>query len=109
MALGEPLSISLISMVELEGGIVIRPELAASRRRLLDALARQLTIVDVDQSVLAGYRRIVEQVGFSRRKIIDRLIAATAIVHDLTLVTINGKDFRDIPGLRIEVWPAPAQ
>jgi predicted nucleic acid-binding protein len=55
------------------------------------------------------YGDIVRANGFSRTRVFDRLIAATALVHDLTLVTINGADFRDNPGLNLEVWPVPAQ
>jgi len=32
------------------------------------------------------------------------MIAAVALVHDLTLVTHNTADFRPIPGLRLEDW-----
>ena len=35
---------------------------------------------------------------------IDLLIAATALVHDLTLVTHNTKDFQRIPNLRTADW-----
>ena len=35
---------------------------------------------------------------------LDLFIAATALVHDLTLVTDNGPDFRNVSGLRIEDW-----
>jgi len=31
-------------------------------------------------------------------------IAATALVHDLTLITHNVKDFQHIPDLLIEDW-----
>jgi tRNA(fMet)-specific endonuclease VapC len=34
----------------------------------------------------------------------DRLIAAHALALDLTLVTANPRDFRDIPQLRVEDW-----
>ena len=34
----------------------------------------------------------------------DLWIAATALVHDLTLVTHNVKDFANLPGLRVEDW-----
>jgi tRNA(fMet)-specific endonuclease VapC len=34
----------------------------------------------------------------------DLRIAATALVHDLTLVTRNHKDFSRVPALRIEDW-----
>jgi tRNA(fMet)-specific endonuclease VapC len=34
----------------------------------------------------------------------DLLIASVALAHDLTLVTHNTDDFRDIPNLRLEDW-----
>ena len=54
-----------------------------------------------------AYRKIVRQSGFSRRKTLDRMIAATALVNNATLVTANGPDFADIPGLALEIWSAP--
>lgn len=35
------------------------------------------------------------------------LIAATALVHDLTLVTHNSKHFAGVPDLTIEDWVSP--
>ena len=39
-----------------------------------------------------------------RRKLLDRMIAAQALVHRATLVTRNAADFRDVPGLSILEW-----
>lgn len=36
----------------------------------------------------------------------DPLIAATALAHDVTLVTHNVREFSRVPGLRIEDWEA---
>jgi len=101
-------SMSLLTLVELEGGVYSRPELLRSRRNAVDALLGRLSVEPFDARTIAAYGRIVAVYGFSRRRILDRLIAATAIVNDLTLITINADDFRDIPGLKLEVWPAPA-
>ncbi len=38
---------------------------------------------------------------------LDLLIAAVALLYDLTLVTHNTKDFERIPGLRLEDWLTP--
>jgi len=38
---------------------------------------------------------------------IDLFIAATALVHDLTLVTHNVQDFAQITGLRVQDWLNP--
>lgn len=101
--------ISIMTWVELEGGVHANAANAARRRTTLDTLLDLLEIEAVDADVVSAYGDIVEHCGFSRSRVKDRLIAATAIVQSLTLVTINGDDFRDIPGLALEIWPAPAQ
>ncbi len=101
--------ISMLTLVELEGGVYADPAAADRRRITLDALLDFLEVESVDPAVVTAYGQIVAARGFSRPRILDRLIAATAIVHDLTIVTINAADFRDIPGLSLETWPTPAQ
>ena len=105
--LAGPPFLSVISQVEMEGGVVVEPRLAAERRLSLDTLLTSVTVLPFDSIAAGIYRRIVENAGFSRRKISDRMIAATAIVHDLTLITMNGRDFRDISDLALEIWERP--
>mgnify|MGYP000269925007 CR=1 FL=1 len=50
----------------------------------------------------ANVRRIGKPVGE-----FDLLIGATAIVHGLTLVTRNTKDFENLEGIQLENWIAP--
>ena len=38
---------------------------------------------------------------------VDLMIGSVALVHDLTLVTHNTADFRNIPGIRLENWLLP--
>jgi tRNA(fMet)-specific endonuclease VapC len=97
-------SISAITRVELEGGIYAHAELADRRRQAVDALLREFVVIDFTNEIAAAYGEIVRQAGFSRRKIADRMIAATALVHGLSLVTLNGRDFRDVPRLEVVEW-----
>jgi tRNA(fMet)-specific endonuclease VapC len=103
-ALDERPALSAISRAELENGIYRDPRWSAVRRAALDLLLAQMTTLDFDEEAIAAYREILSAVGYSRRKTLDRMIAATALVHRLTLITLNGADFRDVPGLRLEVW-----
>ncbi|MDB5468890.1 MAG: VapC toxin family domain ribonuclease [Caulobacter sp.] len=95
---------SIITRVELEGGIAANPAKAALRRPRLDAMLRAIPTVDFDATSADTYRSMVEVAGFSRRKILDRMIAAQAITLRATLVTMNPGDFADIPGLKLLAW-----
>ena len=96
--------ISILTAAELEGGVYRNPALSEKRRAALNALDGKLDVLPFDDEELAAYRAILESIGFNRAKVLDRLIAATAIAHGLSLATRNARDFRDIPGLTIEVW-----
>jgi len=107
-ALDEPPSISIITRIELEGGLSAKPHLAEMRRRAQLEMLDEIATLDFEMAMVEAYRRILDASGYSRARVLDRMIAATAIVHGLTLITINGADFRDIPGLALEIWPSPA-
>lgn len=96
--------LSVVSRVELEGGVYAKAAFMQQRRRALDVLLELLPQLDFDLEMAAVYGQIVARQGFSRRKIIDRMIAATALVHDLTVITLNKTDFADVPALKIDDW-----
>lgn len=96
---------SILTLVELAGGMAVEPDVLA-RRQIGIALVRgTVPVLPFNEEIVGAYGRLVRSIGFSRRRVLDRLIAATALVHDLTLVTTNASDFRDIPDLTLEVWP----
>jgi predicted nucleic acid-binding protein len=98
------LLLSIISRVELEGGIYRETAYAELRRARLAGLYSKLEILDFNSACADAYGRILAAAGYSRRKILDRMIAAQALVHQATLATMNPQDFEDVPGLKIEAW-----
>ena len=103
-ALDDAILLSIISRVELEGGVYRDPSQVGLRRRRLDAILQTLPVLAFDDAAAEAYRAIVEAVGYSRRKLLDRMIAAQALVHRATLVTQNVADFSDVPGLDLLCW-----
>lgn len=103
-ALDGAILLSIISRVELEGGVYRDPAQSGLRRPRLDAILQTLPVLAFDDAAADAYRAIVEAAGDSRRKLLDRMIAAQALVHRATLVTQNPADFQDIPGLDLVVW-----
>lgn len=99
--------ISVVTQVELEGGVYSKPQFTAARRALLDVLMETLVVLPFGDEAAAAYRGIAAERGYARQRILDRMIAATALVYDLPVITCNGDDFRDVPGLKLEVWPNP--
>ena len=96
--------VSIITRVELEGGLLRDPSEAALRHARLDAILASLQVHPFDGACADAYRTIVGATGYSRRKILDRMIAAQALVLQATLVTLNPADFSDIPGLKLLAW-----
>jgi predicted nucleic acid-binding protein len=81
--------------------VVTRTELFAGRASQEPALVRLLAPF----RELSVEREIAERAGRLRRehgvRIADALIAATALVHGLVLMTRNVRDFEAVPKLRI--------
>lgn len=95
---------SIVTRVELEGGVYRDPALAAVRRARLDVLLAAVPVLAFDDAAADQYARIVAHAGYSRRKLLDRMIAAQAMVHQARLATMNPDDFREIAGLVLDDW-----
>lgn len=104
-ALEGDVMLSILTRVELEGGVIRSdPDEGALRRSRVDTMLRIFPTLDFDAPAADKYGVIIRAVGYSRRKVIDRMIAAQALLRDATLVTMNGADFRDVPGLKLLAW-----
>ena len=65
----------------------------------LQAFVEEVQVLNFDYKAALAYATLP-----FKRGSFDRLIAAHALSHDLTLFTHNEKDFADVPGLRVENW-----
>jgi predicted nucleic acid-binding protein len=102
-----PFFISAISRVELENGIGRTP--GKMRRSLSDKVLAYVVTLDFGAAEIEAYTAIIWSAGYSRRKTADRMTAATALTQGLPLVTLNGRDFRDVPGLELVEWERPEE
>jgi tRNA(fMet)-specific endonuclease VapC len=97
-------AISALSLAELQRGLYKSPALWASRKARLDTILRSIPILPFDAEAVEAYGRIVAQIGWSRGREFDRMIAGHALATRRVLVTANTADFADVPGLAIENW-----
>lgn len=65
----------------------------------LSAFVEEVPVLDFDYKAALAYATLP-----FKRASYDRLIAAHALSHDLTVVTDNERHFADVPGLKIENW-----
>jgi predicted nucleic acid-binding protein len=103
-ALDGAVLMSIVTRVELEGGVYREPAYAQIRRARLDAILAAVPAISFDDAAADAYGAIVAGAGYSRRKLLDRMIAAQALVHRASLVTMNADDYADIPGLSLLAW-----
>lgn len=86
-----------------------RPNPAPLLTSIETALLTDVSIVPYDEACALRFGQLrgtllKQGVGVSP---IDLMIAAVALVHQLTLVTHNTADFQHIPGLGLEDWLLP--
>ncbi|TPE59531.1 type II toxin-antitoxin system VapC family toxin [Sandaracinobacter neustonicus] len=96
-------SISTVTRVELAAGL-LHPVHGPVRALRNEALLTEIVTLELGAREADVYSAIIAATGFSRRKLLDRLIAATALVHGLPLATMNPVDFADVPGLEVLDW-----
>lgn len=65
----------------------------------LRAFVEEVPVLDFDYKAALAYAALP-----FRRASYDRLIAAHALSHDLTVVTGDFAHFAEVPGLRVENW-----
>lgn len=89
VVIDEPWSVSVVSVGELEAGVLLArgKRQRADRLRRLTAVLSTAPLLPVDRSVAARYGELRAASG--RRPSNDLWIAATALAHDLTLVTLD--------------------
>lgn len=96
-------SISIVTQVELEAGL-LHPVEGKIRRLRLEQLLAGVAVHDFGTRESEAYAAIITNLGFSRRKLLDRMIAATALVRGLPLATMNPADFAEVAGLEVLNW-----
>ncbi|MGH8067342.1 MAG: type II toxin-antitoxin system VapC family toxin [Candidatus Entotheonellia bacterium] len=101
---GHPVRLNAVSYYETKRGLLA----IGAHRQLVafERLWRVLGIVMIDHAVLDKAGELYAELRASGQLIedADLLIAAIALVHDMTLVTHNTAHFAQITGLRVEDW-----
>ncbi len=93
----EPLAISSISAMELFYGALNKAEV-----RKLEKFVALFQLLHLDEKISLKAMVLIKTYAKSHNlDIPDGLIAATAIVHKIPLMTYNRKDFRFIEGLEL--------
>ena len=97
------IAVSAITIGELRLGVLMAGDLDTRKTRLATLeIAMLFDALDVDNRVTHAWARLVADLRHHRRRIDinDSWIAATAIAHDMPVVTQDG-DFSGIPGLEV--------
>ena len=98
-------AISAVTASEVEYGLQLENS-ARRREKFRFLLEGRLAVLPTDTVVWMEFARRKARQKKAGREIadLDLLIAATALVHRLTVATLNTRDFRLVEGLAWEDW-----
>ena len=97
-------AISVVTLAELHIGVLVadEPRIRAQRLRTLSEVERDFDAYPVAEGVARNFAELVADARHKGRKpkIMDALIAATAVTHDLVVYT-QDSDFDDLLEVRV--------
>jgi len=101
----DPLKISVISLMELYYG-AYKSEKTKANLAKVRRIEKAFDIISVDFSVAETFGMIKSDLEFQGTPLddFDLVIAASALAHNLILVTNNEKHFRRVEGLELDNW-----
>ena len=109
----EPVALPLIVVIEVRRGRYDSIFKAADAEELMRAIERHrrseaalssFPVVNLDATSAAKFDELRAVKGLKKIRRGDLLIASIALANDALLVTRNLRDFRQVPGLRVENW-----
>jgi tRNA(fMet)-specific endonuclease VapC len=103
LAIGDA-AISSLTYSELLVGPASRVGGSVHHDERMELIADNLDILPYDRAAAEAYGAIMRGLAYSRRLVLDRMIASHALSVGYTLATNNAADFADVPGLSVENW-----
>ena len=100
------IAISSITTMEIAYGLQLNPDRTKKIKPLLNDFLSCVRILALDENEakLSAQLRAELKAAGTPIGSYDILIAATAIAHNLTLITSNMKEFKRVSNLKIEDW-----
>lgn len=102
----DPAVISAVTASELLQGVHrASPELRQRRESQVEAVLRTFPIISFDETVARVHAELIASLNASGASFgaVDLMIAATAFSLDFRVLTLDGKSFPRITGLRVEL------
>ena len=103
------IAVSVITVMELRYGLLINPQRAHKIEPAIVSFLTSVTILafgNPEAERAAQIRAILRTQGQPIGPY-DVLIAATALQHNLLMITANQREFDRVPTLRVENWRSP--
>lgn len=105
----EPKALSVVSYGELYVG-ALRSGRRAQNLAQVRRIAELFPVIEVSRAIMETFAGVKADLLGKGTPVddFDLLIAATALVHGLRLVTNNERHFKRVRGLHVENWAKPA-
>lgn len=104
----EEVFLSVISASELLHGVyrATGPETKAKRLAFVEGVLAALPVLMIDLATARSHARLWADLARSGKMIgvHDSWLAATCLAHGFRLATCNVREFKQVPGLDVEVW-----